>query len=352
MKRLTTADFHSLAKERSIAWFETPFPKSREKAEWSCPEGADHKWKATYGSIKQGGGCPYCDSKRSSSENCLASLNPKLAAQWHESLNGDLTPTDVTVGSGKKVWWQCSKGHEWQAVVYGRNKGSGCPYCAGLYVTKENCLATKNPQLAKDWHPTRNENCTPENVMPGISRKVWWICMKGHEWEAAVNNRSQGQGCPFCAGKQVNEENCLGNLNPGLAKEWHPTKNNHLTPFDVTSSSGKKVWWVCEKGHEWEAVIGNRNSGSGCAMCSGRVASKENCLVTQFPEIADQWHPVKNKPLKPTEVTYGSNRKVWWMCSKGHEWEQRVKKRTQGRGCSECFKINRKERNPNTVNRG
>ena len=62
----------------------------------------------------------------------LAELNPKLAKQWHTSKNGDLTPSDVMIGSRHPAWWKCSvKNHEWTAPVSRRKKGAGCPFCTG-----------------------------------------------------------------------------------------------------------------------------------------------------------------------------------------------------------------------------
>ena len=66
---------------------------------------------------------------RVSPEYNLAVLHPDVAAQWHPTKNGDLTPYDVTPGSGKKVWWKCEKGHEWDATVGDRTRGRGCPHC-------------------------------------------------------------------------------------------------------------------------------------------------------------------------------------------------------------------------------
>ena len=56
-------------------------------------------------------------------------------------------------------------------------------------------------------------------------------------------------------------------VNPTLAEEWHYEKNDGLTPMDVKSNSQKKVWWKCSQGHEWQAIIANRNKGSGCPVC-------------------------------------------------------------------------------------
>jgi hypothetical protein len=110
----------------------------------------------------------------------------------------------------------------------------------------------------------------PQGCSPNTDRKVWWICNQGHEWEAAIVNRNRGRGCPYCAGRVVCENNSLEVVNPTLAAEWHPAKNGGLTPRDVTAGSGKRVWWRCEKGHEWEAYIHSRNRGYGkCPCCRG-----------------------------------------------------------------------------------
>ena len=58
---------------------------------------------------------------------------------------------------------------------------------------------------------------------------------------------------------------------PILAKEWHPEKNGELTPKEVTSKSGKKVWWICPKEHSYEATVHNRTgNNSGCPYCAGQ----------------------------------------------------------------------------------
>ena len=279
--------------------------------------------------------------KATTKYNNLQIYNPSLAKEWHPTKNGSLTPRDVTAGSGKKVWWLCSKGHEWLVTVNDRSRGHGCPYCAGQKVNDENCLQALNPSLAKEWHPTKNGSLTPRDVTAFSKKKIWWQCSKGHEWPATVSNRSNGNGCPNCAGQKVNDENCLQTINPTLAKEWHPTKNGSLTPRDVTAGSGKKVWWLCSKGHEWLAVVSDRSSGNGCPYCAGRKVNDENCLQTINPTLAKEWHPTKNGSLTPRDVTAGSGKKVWWLCSKGHEWLAVVNSRSNGHGCPYCYRQRR-----------
>jgi hypothetical protein len=270
----------------------------------------------------------------------LSVVNPGLAVQWHPVKNGHLKPEDVTPGSGKKVWWVCEKGHEWLTRVESQNrKGSGCPYCFGRRVNKENCLKTKNPSLASQWHPVKNGDLTPEDVTANSNKKVWWLCAKDHEWQAQVNNRNMGgSGCPYCSGRGATKENCLKTNNPSLTRQWHPDRNGDLTPDAVTANSNKKVWWICTKGHEWQAQVNNRNiGGSGCPYCAGKKVSKENCFKTKNPLIAGEWHPLKNGGLTPENVTPGSNKKAWWLCAKGHEWNAVIVSRNKGHGCPYCL---------------
>lgn len=263
--------------------------------------------------------------------------NERVAREWHPTRNGQLNAADVTNGSSRIVWWQCEKGHEWEARITRRSCGDNCPYCSGHKVCKDNCLATLNPMLSKEWHPIKNGTLTPEDVTPGSScRKVWWQCERGHEWEMKPLARLYGSACPYCAGKRASDDNCLATVNPQLAIEWHPSKNGTITPRDVTPGSGKKFWWKCKNGHEYQMRVLHRSHGSGCSYCIGRRASYAYCLASKNPDLAKMWHPTNNGALTPKDVTPGSNKKVWWICIKGHEWEATIKSRHWGNSCPYC----------------
>jgi hypothetical protein len=309
---------------------------SGKKVWWVCDTG--HEWQAYTSSRQKGGGCPYCANRRACKDNCLQTLNPGLAREWHPTKNAPLAPKDVVAGSNKKFWWQCEKGHEWIVASGHRHyRGTRCPYCAGNRATKENCLKTKQPALARQWHPSRNAGLTPKDVTAGAKRKAWWLCEKAHEWQAAIYSRTAGSGCPYCAGHIVTKDNCLQTTHPGLAGEWHSKKNAPLTPKDVVPGSNKNVWWRCPKGHEWKTKICHRSGvGSGCPYCAGKKAAKDNCLRTVNPGLAPEWHPTKNAPLTPDDVTACSGKIVWWKCRKGHEWQAEIAKRNYGGGCARC----------------
>jgi hypothetical protein len=135
-------------------------------------------------------------------------------------------------------------------------------------------LLTANPDLVKEWHPTKNIGVKPGELTPGSVRKVWWICSAGHEWEATVYSRSRGRCCPFCRRRTKNDAGYLALAKPNLIKDWHPTKNGALNPRNVPSNHPKKVWWICTNSHEWEDTIKNRIQGKGCPECEKNFVRK------------------------------------------------------------------------------
>lgn len=276
-----------------------------------------------------------------------------LAEQWADDLNGG-PPTGVTRGSNRRVWWRCKHGHEWESTVATRAASrSGCPYCKRTRVLVGSTdLATTHPDLAREWHPTRNGGLTPRDVMAGSRQTVWWTCERGHEWEAVVCNRARGSGCPYCAGTRTEAgKNDLLTQYPALAAQWAYDLNGTLAPSDVKPGSGKKVWWRCENGHAWDAVIRTRvrdvglGRKSSCPYCSGRLPIPgETDLATTNPDVAAEWHPENNGSLSPCDVTAGSGRRVWWMCHTcGREWQSPVYTHVQaGAGCRACHSTHEK----------
>lgn len=102
-----------------------------KKATWKCSK-CGYIWSARIADRSRGIGCPACAGRVPiKGKTDLNTLFPHLAEEWCYENNGELTPQDVTPGSNKKVWWNCKKcGHIWQAAIYSRATGRGCPICA------------------------------------------------------------------------------------------------------------------------------------------------------------------------------------------------------------------------------
>jgi hypothetical protein len=444
---------------------------------WKCANG--HQWRARVSNRVRWSGCRFCSGKEATPEKNLATTFPFIAKEWHPTKNGDLTPKDVTYGSGKSVWWICPIGHEYQAKPNSRtSRGSGCGYCAGRKVTSENSLANLRPNLVVEWHPTKNGSKTAQDFTYGSSKKVWWQCKNKHEWTAAICDRSQGHGCPYCSNQttlpevrlftelrciftdieyrhrikawevdiyiptlnigleydgayyhektpnkdrrkyqalsaelaklirvrcaplKIETENdisvrtddltksdidkivsrlytgkdkelrtiidayvtkssfqnqnafqeyrsnlpapiyesSLGYKFPEISDEWHPEKNGALRPRHFTPGSNEKVWWTCSNNHDYQQSIHSRTyRNSGCPYCKGKKVGFGNSLQEVNPDLASEWHKHRNKGLTPYDVTTGSSKNIWWVCSKGHEWKQKVNYRhNQKYGCPFC----------------
>jgi transcription elongation factor Elf1 len=140
----------------------------------------------------------------------LAISHPHLIEQWHPTKNDDLLPSEITSGCVKNVWWLGKCGHEWQSTVRNRTNPSpkkkiyakyfGCPYCSNRLVNETNSLAFMFPEIAQEWHPTKNGDLLPENVNYRSYKKVWWFGKCGHEWETLIRTRTRKRsaGCPNC----------------------------------------------------------------------------------------------------------------------------------------------------------
>jgi len=132
------------------------------------------------------------------------------------------------------------------------------------------------PWLVREWHPTRNDELTPDQVPAGSGDIIWWRCPDDdspeHEWQSQVRSRTiRGSRCPFCTNRIVAASDSLAVTHPDLARQWHPTRNGHLTPDKVTHGSHTHAWWICPtyKSHLWRARISSRTSMlSGCPTCA------------------------------------------------------------------------------------
>lgn len=250
------------------------FAKSGKKVWWKCKKG--HCWRTSVISrTNLKSGCPYCRGKRPIfGENDLATLFPTLVSEWNWEKNKHIAPSDCTVSSGRKVWWICKEGHEWQGVISTRtgNEKCGCPYCSGRYaITGVNDLKTLRPDIAIQWDCQKNKSLSCREVTPYSNKKVWWICKEGHEWKTAISQRTRKHnpsGCPYCSGLlAIQGKTDLATLRPDLIQEWHPTKNGKVKINELTLHSGKKVWWICNNGHEWRTSVIIRSRGSNCPYC-------------------------------------------------------------------------------------
>lgn len=339
---------------------------------------------------------------------CKQNNREVLLDEWDYEKN-TLVPTEITMGSNKKIWWKCSKCEfEWQAVVNNRINGRGCPKCAkethtsfpeqaiyfyikqifpdaintdnhvgielDIYIpskkiaieydgehfhnsSKKTEIDNKKNKLCKDKDITlirvrepklddidgcivfKRINSTRYNDLNDVISNIFkYLGIENYDIDI---NRDTSKILEQYVTKKTN--NSLAVCYPEIAKEWHPTKNGNLTPDKVNKSSHKKVWWMCKYGHEWQTKVNGRTSnGIGCLYCAGYFPIKgKTDLATTNPELLKDWNYKKNIII-PDKVSFSSHQKVWWKCHIcGYEWQTTINQRTNMKsGCPNCYKKN------------
>lgn len=343
-----------------------------------------------------------------------------LLDEWNWARNNKLklNPASLTLGSNKKAWWKCSKcSYEWQSVISNRaTLHRGCPCCANKIVVKGiNDLATVKPNIAKEWHLTKNGNLTPSNVTYGCGKKVWWICPVGHEYQATINHRTgkNGTGCPTCfSGRQTSfaeqatyyyvkklypdainryKADFLGKMEldiyiPSInfaieydGEAWHKKDRlkSEQNKYKICEQNGIKLIRLREKFAELGSDIADKQYGIdklyehknlelvisqllatidfsdwGHSFCRSvdinierdkleiqkyMTGLKNNSFADLYPELSKEWHPAKNGTLKPEMFKPYSDNKVWWICPIcKYEYQSTIGHRAYGTGCPMC----------------
>ena len=401
--------------------------KSNKKIWWKCSLG--HEWDASINSRTAGrpSGCPYCSNppKRilvgfNDFETwCLNNNKAYLLKEWNTKRNTNITPQELTYGSGKKIWWKCDRGHEWSVSPSCRVRGSGCPVCSRTQ--------TSFPEQAIAFYLSKSFNVLQRYSVNGFELDVYleeyrigieydgmfYHTKEKYKRENDKNIFYRNNGIRLIRVKESKEKtgtesdtiyyfpaktnylddsfnkmllalinlietytgvsinkdvdivrdellvrehyasiiksNSVAAIFPELVAEWDVEKNNGMTPEHFSANAHTKVWWKCKNGHSWQADISSRNRKLGCPYCAGQrtidgVNDFETWCIENNPVLLKEWNYFRNEML-PSEIQKTSNQKVWWFCSKGHEWEASVANRVHGTGCPICNTGNNVKRN-------
>ena len=184
-------------------------------------------------------------------------------------------------------------------------------------------------KLQSLWDSEKND--LDSTKVPARSyRAAWWRCSHGHSYQRSPRMMQRSSSCPTCETGTTT----LASANPSLVKLWHTKKNGGLKPSSIDAGHVDNVWWRCTDGHSFQRSPLQMARDSSCPHC----ALAETSLAAKFPAVASEWHPEKNGDVTPHVVEPNHMMSVWWKCSKGHEFQQSVRRRTSGHGrCPNCF---------------
>lgn len=275
-------------------------------------------------------------SFRRSDSKPLFEDNPELLKIWSSNNSKDIDKSSISKWVSKtKYLWNCDAGHEYSASPSYISNGQRCPFCAGKQVLDGfNDLACKEPGKAKFFDSESNSK-TAHETLAGSAKKISWICGVGHRWQQAPFQFKFESGCPVCKKRLIVQgQNDLATTHPELASQY--SRSNSKPATQIGSNSTKKVKWVCELGHEWSAVVRERESGKGCPVCSNnKIVAGVNDFGSEHPELVAEWDFDSNEK-EPSEVASGSGYRASWVCGLGHKWVTPVYRRSNGRGCVFC----------------
>jgi hypothetical protein len=328
---------------------------SDQQVFWQCVKG--HVWSATIKNrTLRGSGCPKCAAETHSDRvraarvrkgGSIVETTPHLVARWDFERNTATRPEDVARKSMARVWWRCEDGHSYRRPVGDETKAVHCPQC---FRENRASLAQRAAAAKRGTLAEAIKGLPVTLVEPGVSagqlsargrRALMWQCVVGHTFRREARDVVKHPGCPRCKSPTLAEKR------PDLVLEW---AEPGLSPMAVAAGSSRKVRWRCLTcGHEWRAaVIDRTGQRSGCPLCARAKAAentrlaklrKSGSVAARFPSLVAEWHPTRNTPLLPEDISPGSHVPVWWRCGHGHEWRtspnQRIR-RVRITGCQQC----------------
>lgn len=130
---------------------------------------------------------------------------------------------------------------------------------------------------------------------------------------------------------------CIRNNKHYILDEWNYDKNKDIDTKSIVPSYKEKVWWVCPKGHDYKTSVTSRTlQGTGCPYCANeKPLVGFNDLKTVNPKLAQEFDYEKNT-IEIEKLMSNTNKKVWWICDKGHSYQSPVSDRSRGKGCPVC----------------
>ena len=312
---------------------------SKNKYNWKCRK-CLNTWDASPLKRTVGRGCPICAGKKViAGYNDFASLAPELLKEWDYDKN-ELKPTEITVKSNYKIWWKCKKGHSWIASPNNRVRlKSGCPYCSPSTSIPEICILLALKKLFKNVeHKKIINNIEYDIFVNDLNLAIEYDGEFYHKDRRNLDNRKEKNA------KELNfyfiriyEVKGLVELDEFridkniLYLQSNVTKNYPLLCYQVLSYIERKFKIKLPKLDLNNIEIEARNYRENKSL--------ENSLENKYPNIAKEWHPIKNGDLKPSSFPPKSNYKAWWICNKGHEWKTTIAHRVEGSMCPYCFNL-------------
>jgi hypothetical protein len=229
------------------------------------------------------------------------------------------------VNMNTKLLWECSIGHQWEAVPSSIRQGFWCPRCGYKKVADAQRESIEDMQkLAQK----KGGACLSSDYI-NSQQHLHWTCSEGHEWSALPNTIKKGHWCPICAKSGTAAKKSIEEFQ-AIAKE-----RGGVCLSDEYLGIFKKLKWRCKEGHEWESTPRSIQIGNWCPKCGRiKVGNQFRKSIEDMQALAE-----KNGGVCLSDEYLNVSTKLKWRCKEGHEWESTPDNIQQGGWCPRCRRI-------------
>lgn len=367
-KNKTIDDFKELAREKGGECLSNEY-KWNEKLTFKCAVG--HIWEAFPNNVKFSTWCPYCAGKHQTIDDMKA-----LAEE-----RGGKCLSEKYISQTRKLKWQCSDGHTWEAVPNSIKQGSWCPHCNINY--GEETVRKYFEAIFDDGFTRVKPNWLNGLELDGYSEKLkiafehqgiqhYKQTKRFHKHNSDFKKQQNRdklkralcikEGIILIEIPHVPDITALDVLPEFLQKAFFENnivinknifdikidlksiygqsqiiylnniahKNNGYLLSDCYLGDRHKLTWKCKEGHIWESSPNSIKQGTWCPFCYGNIRKN----------ISDIQLLAKERGFTLiSQDYYGTNAKLKWQCTKGHIWEATPKRIKSGTGCPKCRNI-------------
>lgn len=277
----------------------------------------DYEYKVRPANFLNGKRCPKCSGKMKKDTDIFKEDVFRLVENEY-SVIGEYINNQIKV---EMLHHKCNK----TVIITPAHFLSGrrCPYCAGKSWTNGDFKEFISKSTNDEY-----EILTP--FIKFTEDVVFYHKVCKNKFTMKPSAFKHGTRCPICANNNLK------------TTELYKIEVENLVGYEYqvlgeyTGANNKTEMLHSKCKNKYNVSPSDFLKGRRCPFCRGKKVSKDNCLETIFPEIANDWNYTRNK-LSPKEYLPHSNKKVWWICKEGHEWEASINNRTgNGRGCPTC----------------
>lgn len=234
-----------------------------------------------------------------------------------------LTPVCIT----------CPEHGEFWQIPSGHLRGNECPKCANAKRGRIKRLDTETfIKRANEVHEGKYGYKNVKYVNAATAVNI--ICPIHGEFTQTPMQHLNGQGCPKCSGRGLNQDEVIS-----LFKQVHGERYDY-SKVEFTKMN-TPVWIICpEHGGFWQTPTKHRQ-GQGCPVCGKRKTALNNRLsIEEFIKKSRLAHGDKYDYSKVDLNTVHD--KVEIICPKHGSFYQYPYDHYNGHGCDKCGNINSK----------